>query len=77
VPDATGYQATITLTGADGSTLRKTYPVSSDVWTPLSLPLTGWSGASAVSRIEVGFAALGTTYSPWGGDFELDSLTWN
>ncbi|HEY4457044.1 MAG TPA: alpha-L-rhamnosidase C-terminal domain-containing protein [Pseudonocardiaceae bacterium] len=77
VPDATGYQTTITLTSTDGSTLTKTYPVSSDTWTPLSLPLTGWSGASSVSRIEVGFAALGTTYSPWGGDFQLDDVTWS
>jgi Bacterial alpha-L-rhamnosidase 6 hairpin glycosidase domain/Bacterial alpha-L-rhamnosidase C-terminal domain len=77
VPDATGYQATITLTGTDGTTLTRTYPVSSDTWTPLSLPLTGWSGASSVNRIEVGFAAVGTTYSPWNGDFQLDDLTWN
>jgi len=76
VPDATGYQAIITLTGADGSVLTKTYPVSPNTWTPLSLALTGWSGASAVSRIEVGFSALGTTYTPWGGDFQLDDVTW-
>jgi hypothetical protein len=76
VPDATGYQAIVTLTGTDGSVLTKTYPVTPNTWTPLSLPLTGWSGASSVSRIEVGFSALGTTYSPWGGDFQLDDVTW-
>ncbi|TKA06309.1 alpha-L-rhamnosidase-related protein [Actinacidiphila oryziradicis] len=77
VPGATGYQAVVTLTGSDGSTLTKTYPVSSDIWTTLSLDLSGWSGASAVSRIEVGFRAVGTTYSPWGGDFQLDNVTWS
>ena len=77
VPDATGYQAVVTLTGSDGSTLTKTYAVSSDTWTPLSLDLTGWSGASSVSRIEVGFQAVGTVYGPWGGDFQLDNVTWN
>jgi hypothetical protein len=76
VPDATGYQAIITLTGTDGRVLTKTYPISPNAWTPLSLALTGWSGASGVSRIEVGFSALGTTYAPWGGDFQLDDVTW-
>ena len=76
VPDATGYQAIITLTGTDGSVLTKSYPVSPNTWTPLSLALTGWSGASSVSRIEVGFSAVGTTYSPWNGDFQLDDVTW-
>jgi hypothetical protein len=76
VPNATGYQATVTLTGTDGSVLTKTYTVSPNTWTPLSLPLAGWSGASSVSRIEVGFAAVGTTFSPWGGNFQLDNVTW-
>ena len=76
VPDATGYQAIVTLTGTDGSVLTKTYAVSPNTWTPLSLALTGWSSASSVSRIEVGFSAVGTTYSPWNGDFQLDDVTW-
>ena len=76
VPNATGYQAIVTLTGTDGSVLTKTYPVSPNAWTTLSLPLAAWSGASSVSRIEVGFAAVGTTYSPWGGNFQLDDITW-
>lgn len=75
VPNATGYQAIVTLTGTDGSVLTKTYAVSSDTWTPLSLSLSGWSGASSVSRIEVGFSAVGTTYSPWGGAFQLDDVS--
>lgn len=29
-----------------------------------------------MSRIEVGFAAVGTTFSPWGGNFQLDNVTW-
>ena len=76
VPDATGYQAIITLTGTDGSVLTQTYPVSPNTWTPLSLSLTGWSGASSVSRIEVGFSAVGTTYPSWNGNFQLDNVTW-
>lgn len=76
VPGATGYQATVTLTGTDGSVLTKTYAVSPNTWTTLSLPLAGWSGASSVSRIEVGFATVGTTFSPWTGDFQLDDVTW-
>lgn len=77
VPGASGYQAIVTLTGTDGSTLTKTFPVPSDTWSPLSLDLAGWSGSSSVTRIEVGFSAVGTDYSPWTGAFELDDVTWS
>jgi hypothetical protein len=77
VPGATGYQAVVTLTGTDGTVLTRTFPVPSDTWSPLSVPLAGWSGASSVRRIEVGFSAVGTTFSPWGGDFQIDDVTWS
>jgi hypothetical protein len=64
VPGASGYQAIVTLTGSDGSTLTKTFPVQSDTWSPLHLDLAGWSGSSSVSRIEVGFSAVDTDYAP-------------
>ncbi|MEQ7005409.1 discoidin domain-containing protein [Actinopolymorpha sp. B17G11] len=76
VPGATGYQVIVTLTGADGTTLTKTLPTSADSWTTLSLDLTGWAGASEVSRIEVGTSAVGTEYSPWDSMFQIDSVTW-
>ena len=76
VPNATGYEAIVTLTGADGDVLTKSYPVSPDTWNPLSLDLTGWAGASAVSKLEVGFHAVGTDFSPWSSSFELDDISW-
>jgi hypothetical protein len=77
VPGATGYEAVVTLTGSGASTLTKSFAVSSDSWSTLSLDLTGWAGAAAVSKIEVGFHALGATFSPWSGDFELDDVSWS
>jgi hypothetical protein len=77
VPGATGYQAIVTLTGSNGDVLTKTFPVSSDTWSTLSVPLAGWSGAGSVRRIEVGFSAVGTSYSPWGGNFQIDNVTWS
>jgi hypothetical protein len=67
----------VTLTGSGGSTLTKSFAVSPDSWSTLSLDLTGWPGAAAVSKVEVGFHALGTTFSPWSGDFELDDVGWS
>jgi hypothetical protein len=30
-----------------------------------------------VTRIEVGFAAVGTTFAPWNGSFQIDDVTWS
>jgi len=77
VPGATGYQAVVTLTSVDGSARTKTFDVSSDTWSTLSVPLSGWSGATAVRRVEVGFSAVGTDFSPWTGNFQLDQASWS
>lgn len=76
VDDATGYRVTVTLTGAGGNTLTKTFNTSANTWTSLSLDLAGWAGASAVSRIEVGTHTTDTDYGAWGGKFQLDNVTW-
>ncbi len=51
VPDASGYEAMVTLTAADGQTLSKTFPTSSDTWNPLNLDVSSWPDRSQVSQI--------------------------
>ena len=74
-PGATGYEAVITLTGADGQQLTKAFPFSPDSWNSLSLDVSGWASRSRVARIEAGFRALGTTAS-WQPRFQLDDVSW-
>jgi Bacterial alpha-L-rhamnosidase C-terminal domain len=72
VPGASGYEATITVSaGSDART--KTQPISCDSWNTLSVDLTGWAGRSAVTGIEVGFRALGTTFV-WSPRFQIDDV---
>lgn len=73
--ETTGYEATVTLTGADGSTLTKTFTTGADAWTSLSLDLKGWAGASAVSRVEIGFSSA-TGSDDWAGSFQIDNVSW-
>ena len=74
-PGATGYEAVITLTGADGQLLTKTVPFSPDSWNSLSLDVSGWASRSRVTKIEAGFRALGTT-ELWQARFQLDDVGW-
>jgi hypothetical protein len=75
VPDASGYEAMVTLTAADGQTLSKTFPTSSDTWNPLNLDVSSWPDRSQVSQIAVSFHAVGST-GPWGCHFQIDNVGW-
>jgi hypothetical protein len=72
-PGASGYEAIVTLTGADGSTLSKTMPMTADNWNELSIDLGSWAGRQSVSRLEVGFHAVGSA-TPWQARFQLDAI---
>ena len=72
-PGATGYEATVTVTGAGGETRSATHDISADSWNRLSLDLAGWAGRSAVSRIEVSFRAVGSDVQ-WLPRFQLDDV---
>lgn len=76
IADATGFQVTVRLVPTTGATLSKSFTVKADSWTSLSFPLTGWTGSKSVARVEVAHRALGTTYSPWPGRFQLDNVDW-
>ncbi|MGW1062311.1 hypothetical protein [Micromonospora rubida] len=76
VQGATGYRAIVALTGSDGSRVIATLAPPADTWTTLSVNLANWSSVSSVTRIEVTFQAVGTTYPNWTGNFQLDNATW-
>ncbi|WP_320068840.1 hypothetical protein [Micromonospora sp. RTGN7] len=76
VQGATSYRAIVALTGSDGSRVIMTSYPQPNTWTTLSVGLTNWSSVSSVSRIEVTFQAVGTTYPNWAGHFQLDNATW-
>jgi len=75
VGGATGYEAVITLTGTDGDVLTDSFAVSPDQWTELSLDVSEWDARAAVSRIEIGFRALGAS-GVWVPHFQIDEITW-
>lgn len=74
-PGATGYQAVITLTGAGGATMSTTQTIANDSWNHLSLDVSGWAARNAVSRIEVGFRAVGSD-TTWTPRFQIDNVGW-
>jgi hypothetical protein len=71
-PGATGYEATITVSAGDDKRTAN-QPISCDSWNTLSVNLAGWAGRASVSRIEVGFRALGTT-AVWSPRFQVDDV---
>jgi hypothetical protein len=76
LPGATGYRATITLHSADGSSVTGTSDAfTPDRWNQLSADLTGWSGRSSITSIDVTFAGVGSG-TPWQPRFQLDDLGW-
>ncbi|MBB4661907.1 alpha-L-rhamnosidase C-terminal domain-containing protein [Conexibacter arvalis] len=72
-PGASGYEAVVTVTGAGGETRTTTADVQADAWNRVAVDLTGWAGRSAVSRIEVGFRAKGST-TGWSMSFQVDAV---
>lgn len=75
-PGASGYEAVVTLTGDAGQTLIKNLPMSNDTWNQLKIDISGWAARSKVSRIEIGFHALGSA-TPWTPRFQIDTIGWN
>jgi hypothetical protein len=72
-PGASGYEAVVTLTGAGGQTLTKNVSMSNDAWNNLAVDVSGWAPRSGISRIEIGFHALGST-TQWTPRFQIDDV---
>lgn len=75
LPGATGYEAVVRLTGADGTQVEKAFPISADAWNTLEVDLTAWSGKAAVGRLDVGFRAVGASQL-WLPRFQVDQVEW-
>lgn len=74
-PGATGYVATFTLTAADGTTMTvKDTEFKPDTWNQLSIDVSGWASRSAVTSMQVTFAATGTDYPNWTAKYQIDDL---
>lgn len=74
-PGASGYQGVVRLTGVNGEVLEKAFAISPDAWNTLELDTAAWAGRSAVTRIEVSFAATGST-TEWLPRFQIDAVEW-
>jgi hypothetical protein len=70
-PGATGYEARITLTAADGSTRARTVPISADAWSRITLDIGDWPARDRVTAIEAGYRAVGSDV-PWNPHFQVD-----
>lgn len=71
---ATSYEAVVTVTSADGTTRRTTTSYTPDRWNRVTVDLREWDGASAVSSVEVGTRAVGSTLPAWAPRFQVDDL---
>lgn len=72
-PGASGYEAVVRVTGAGGETRTVTADVQADAWNRVAVDLSGWAGRSAVSRIEIGFRAKGSSIG-WSMSFQVDAV---
>ncbi|MET9018467.1 DUF5722 domain-containing protein [Actinopolymorpha sp. NPDC004070] len=74
-PGATGYEATLTLvSGAE----RRSVTVGSftpDRWNELRVDVGDWAARDRITRIEVGFRAIGSD-TPWSARFQVDDVAW-
>jgi len=71
VPGAT-YETRVTLrSGADS--FGYTAPMSPDRWNRISADISGWTGRSLVTDIEISFRAVGNDLA-WNPEFQLDRV---
>ncbi len=76
LPGATGYRATLTLHGSDGSEVTGTLDsFTPDRWNQVSVDLSDWSGRSSITSAEVTFAGAGSS-TQWQPRFQLDDIGW-
>lgn len=71
-PGATGYAADVTLWSGSASRTA-TLPMKTDQWNQLKLDLGDWAGRSSITKIEIGFRALGSS-ADWAPHFQLDDV---
>jgi len=71
-PGATAYQSTIRITGTGGNQITKTVNLANpSVMQEVSIDIRSWPYRDAISKIEIGYTAVGCTVA-WGGRFYVD-----
>jgi hypothetical protein len=72
-PGATGYQAEVTLWSGTVSRSAALTTMKTDQWNKLSVDVGGWAQRNSITKIEVGFHALGTD-ATWAPHFQIDDV---
>lgn len=75
IPDATSYQATMTLHSGD---LVKTTTIeyAANTWNKVAVDIGDWAGRSSITRIDVTFQIM-TTATGYGPLFQIDEFGWD
>ena len=75
VPGATGYAIDVTVWSGATSRTGTLDGYLSDRWSRVAVDTTGWAGRTSITRIDVTYRILGTSYSWTGGPrFQIDDL---
>lgn len=75
-PGATGYEVVLTLFSGTESVSVTSPDYQPDRWNEVVLDVSGWEGRSAVTRAEVSFRAVGSTFPTWNPHFQVDTFSW-
>jgi hypothetical protein len=74
-PGATGYEATLTLVSGSERRTTTLATFTPDRWNELRVDVGDWAARNRVTRIEVGFRAVGSD-TPWSAKFQADDVAW-
>lgn len=75
-PGATGYQAEVTLWSGAASR-SAVVAMKNDQWNDVRLDVSDWAQRNSITKIEIGFHAVGST-ATWAPHFQLDDIGyWN
>jgi len=75
VPGATGYAVDVTLWSGTDWRSGTLDGYLSDRWSRVTVDTTGWAGRTSITKIDVTYRILGTTYNWTGGPrFQIDDL---
>ena len=57
-----------------GSFVKHTAEISADAWNQVYMDLSGWSGRSNITKIEISFRAVGSPSTWYGSRFQIDMI---
>lgn len=57
-----------------GSFVKHTAEISADAWNQVYMDLSGWSGRSNITKIEISFRAVGSSSTWYGSRFQIDMI---